>query len=360
MTDAPSSETFHIPLEVAEMYEQKFVPSIFAEWAETLVDAAAPATDARVLDAACGTGIVARTVADRLGPSASITGVDLNPAMLQVASRVAPGLDWREGDVCDFPLEDASFDTVLCQMALMFVTDRCAALAEFARVVRTGGTVALVVPASLAAQPAYRPFVKATVRHAGDEARSLLGTYWNCGDLDALVADAVAAGLEVTDRRTRTGTARFESPRDFVETEVGASPLAARLDTPTRRRITDEMEVELERYTTAGGSFAVPLVGHVLVAPTYLTRSSARAGPSGNPAIGRCRAPHDAGGWTHVHRPHIPGLQLHPRSPPRRATGLRCRARPERSRFTVGGRSRWTARPRRSPRCRLRPPLRRR
>jgi ubiquinone/menaquinone biosynthesis C-methylase UbiE len=47
-------------------------------------------------------------------------GVDLNEAMLTVARRVRPDLEWQQGDVAALPFPDGSFDVVLCQMALMF------------------------------------------------------------------------------------------------------------------------------------------------------------------------------------------------------------------------------------------------
>lgn len=266
MNDTTKTETFQIPLEAAEAYEAKFVPSIFAEWAEALADVAGIGAGMSVLDVACGTGIVARTALERVGRTGSVLGVDLNPAMLTVAARIEPGIDWREGDADDLPVPDRAHDVVTCQMALMFVPDRARALAEMARVVRPGGTVAVVVPASLDVQPAYRPFVDIAARHVGPQARSLLATYWNCGDLTALVADVERAGLRVSDRRTRTGTARFDSAADFVATEVEGSPLMERIDTRTLQALSDDVAAELAHYDSAEGRFEIPLVGHLVVA----------------------------------------------------------------------------------------------
>lgn len=260
------TETFKIPLEVAEVYEQKFVPSIFAEWAPHGLDAARVDAGGRLLDAACGTGIVARTAADRVGPNGTIVGLDLNEAMLTVARRVRPDLTWRQGDVQEIPFDDDSFDSAVCQMALMFLPDRARALAEMGRVVVPAGRVVVVVPASLDAQPAYRPFVDIAVRHAGAEAAALLDTYFNCGDLGTLVATAASAGLEVVDQRTRTGTARFDSAADFVATEVEGSPLIDRLDDATYAAISHDVATELDHYVTPAGTFEIPLLGHVVAA----------------------------------------------------------------------------------------------
>src|SRR5262245_41222616 len=182
---AAMTETFDIALEQAEAYEQRFVPALFAQLAPWLVDQVGMRAGQSVLDVACGTGILARTVADRVAPG-GVTGVDRNEAMLTIAGRLRPDIDWRHGDVAALPFEDDTFDVVLCQSGLMFFPDANAALAEMARVAASGGTVGVQVFARLDAQPAYGPWIGMVSEHAGPEALNLLGTYWVHGDLDVL------------------------------------------------------------------------------------------------------------------------------------------------------------------------------
>src|SRR5262249_21288640 len=94
-----ATETFRIPIEVAGASGAKFVPAVFAAWPPQLVAIAGIKRGHAVLDVACGTGIVARTAADRLGAGSHVVGLDLNEAMLAVARRVRPELEWRQGDV---------------------------------------------------------------------------------------------------------------------------------------------------------------------------------------------------------------------------------------------------------------------
>lgn len=261
-----TTENFQIPLEVAETYESDFVPAIFAEWAPHLLDLADVGPGDHVLDVACGTGIVGRTAAPRVRPDGAVVGVDLNEAMLTVARRVGPAIEWRQGDVTELPFPDGSFDVVVCQMALMFFPDRKGALAEMARVTKDDGTVAVLVPAGLPDQPAYGPFVDTAARHAGPEAMSLLGTYWACGDLDELTRTVESAGLSIAGARTRTGTARFSSPDGLVKTEIESSPLIDRIDADTLEQICADSREVLDPFVTQTGTLDAPLVCHLVAA----------------------------------------------------------------------------------------------
>ena len=258
------TETFQVSAAAAEAYESTFVPALFAEWAPHLCDLAGVRPGQRVLDVACGTGIVARVAADRLAGAGRVVGVDLNEAMLAVARRVRPDLEWRQGDAGALPFEPASFDRVLCQMALMFFPDRARALREMRRVTAPGGVVAVSVPASLADQPAYGPFVEMATRHAGPDAASLLSAYFACGDLAWLTGLVDSAGLRVTATRTRAGRATFDSVDAFVATEVESTPLFGRISGEVYRRIREGAREVLRPFTAPTGRLEIPFTGHLV------------------------------------------------------------------------------------------------
>jgi ubiquinone/menaquinone biosynthesis C-methylase UbiE len=260
-----ATETFRISVAVAETYEAKFVPALFAEWAPHLVNAAGVAPGQSVLDVACGTGIVARAARDVVGPRGRVAGVDVNDAMLAVARRVRPDLEWGRGDVAHLPFPDGVFDVALCQMALMFFPDRACALGEMRRVVTAAGTVAVLVPAALRAQPAYEPFVAMVARHAGPDTMSLLGTYFACGDLPELAALVESAGLRVVETRTRLGQARFDSVDEFVAAEVKSTPLIERVSDEVYQRIREDARGVLRPFTSPAGAVTIPLACHLVV-----------------------------------------------------------------------------------------------
>jgi SAM-dependent methyltransferase len=260
------TETFQIPIEAAECYEAQFVPAFFAQWAPLLCDAAGVGPGQSVLDVGCGTGIVARTAADRVTPGGSVTGVDLNEAMLTVARRVRTDIDWRQGDAGALPFGDEAFDVVLSQMALMFFPDRAAALGEMGRVTAPGGMVAVGVPGRLDRQAAFAPFVDVAARLAGAAAAALMGAYFVCGDLDELTALFTGAGLTVTERSTRVGSYRAPSVDAMVATEVESTPLGELLTPDVYERIRAEAHVTLAPFTTPGGGVDAPFEINLVVA----------------------------------------------------------------------------------------------
>jgi SAM-dependent methyltransferase len=257
-------ETYQLSVEAAEVYESRFVPALFAEWAPHLVEAAAVTPGQAVLDVACGTGVVARTAADRMGGRGRVVGLDLNEGMLAVAGRLRPDIEWRQGDAAELPFGAGSFDVVLCQAALMFFPDRAGALREMARVAAAGGTVAVQVWDRLEAQQGYGAMYEAFSEHLGPEAMALESSYWSLGDLELVGSLFEAAGLRVTGTRTRLGTVRFDSAAEAVATELEASPLATSIGQDAYRRLLETASQAMRPFTVDGGRVELPLQGHLV------------------------------------------------------------------------------------------------
>src|SRR5687767_9228938 len=129
-----SATNLQAQIDAANAYEALFVPALFAQFASQVADAARILPDQRVLDVACGTGVLAREVASRMGSSGSVAGIDPSPGMIAVAKKLEPAVEWREGVAEALPFPDQSFDTVVSQFGLMFFTDRRQALREMLRV----------------------------------------------------------------------------------------------------------------------------------------------------------------------------------------------------------------------------------
>jgi ubiquinone/menaquinone biosynthesis C-methylase UbiE len=123
-----------------EMYERWLVDPLFRPWAEMTLEELELSPGDRVLDIACGTGIVARVAKERLGDAGCIVGIDINSDMLAVARAAAPRIDWREGNASALPLrEGEQFDVVVCQQGMQFFPDKPAAAAQMRRALVKGG-----------------------------------------------------------------------------------------------------------------------------------------------------------------------------------------------------------------------------
>lgn len=118
----------------------RLVGHVTSRFAGPLLDAANVAQGSRVLDLATGPGYVAAQAAER---GASVVGVDVAAAMVSLAKRLHPGIEFREADVHELPFEDGSFDAVVGNFLIMHLGRPEQALAGFVRVLRPGGRIAL-------------------------------------------------------------------------------------------------------------------------------------------------------------------------------------------------------------------------
>ncbi len=217
----------------AEAYERYLVPVIFAPMAERVLDLVGVQPADRVLDVGCGTGIVARRAARRVGPRGVVTGLDLNRDMLTVArvtsAGSAPPITWKLGDAATLPFDDRSFDAVTCQQALQFLPEPIAALREMRRVLSDRGSAAIAVLRAIHHTPAYGPIADALARHAGAQAGLMMRSPFPSWDREQLRALIVAGGLRDVQIRIDVGFARFPSVEAMVQQEAASSPLATRL-----------------------------------------------------------------------------------------------------------------------------------
>ncbi|HET6201388.1 MAG TPA: methyltransferase domain-containing protein [Planctomycetota bacterium] len=242
----------------AEFYEKHFVPALFADWASRLVDEAKVSPGQRILDAACGTGIVARTAADRIGAPGAVAGIDLNSSMIQVARRLRPDIEWHEGDVAKMPFADGRFDAVLCQAALMFFPDRVAALQEMRRVLRPGGKVAVQV---WGASPGYELTAGIIEEASGKEAAEIFRAPFVLRDPREAESLLAKAGFRKTSRSTRQGAARFPSIDAMLQAEVDGWVLRGRVDLA---EVLPVARVRLMPFCAASGAVSIPIEGHIL------------------------------------------------------------------------------------------------
>lgn len=254
------SDPGQVTSSAAAVYDEFFLPALFAAWAPRVVAAAALQPGQRVVDVACGTGVLAMEAALATSPGGQVVGVDLNPGMLAVARRKAPQISWLEAPAEALPLEAESFDAAVSQFGLMFFEDQHAAIAEMWRVVRPGGRLAIAVWDSLDNTPGYSAITSLLARLFGDDVAALLESPYSLGDPHALRALIARAGVTDLEVERMPGEACFTSIRSWMHSDVRGWTLANELDDEQYERLVSEAEVELSRFVTADGSvrFAHP------------------------------------------------------------------------------------------------------
>ena len=250
----------------ADIYEEFFVPALFGEWAKPVADAAGIDTGFRVLDVACGTGVLARHVLDRVGPEGGVVGLDRNDAMLAVARRTMPMIEWRQGLAESLPFPDNSFDAVVSQFGLMFFDDRIAALSEMNRVLRPDGKFAFAVWDRLETLPGYAAMTDLLRRLFGDQVLAACEAPFNLGNRADLRGLFTKAGLPNVTIVTLGGTVRFSSIDAWVHTDIKGWTLADMIDDKQYEQLRAAALDELKRFQNSDGTISFPSSVHIVTA----------------------------------------------------------------------------------------------
>jgi SAM-dependent methyltransferase len=244
--------TLQQQIDAASSYQDQLVPGLMEAWAPRVAEAGRIGPGDRVLDVACGTGVLARAAAKRASPGGVVTGLDLNPGMLAVAERLSPTLQWKQGRADALPFADESFDVVASQFGLMFFPDPAKALREMMRVLIPGGRLAVAVWASLTDTPAYAAEVELLDRVAGTAAGDAMRAPFILGDAERLTGIFDEAGIAGATVDLQGGRGRFPSIRSMVEVDVrGWLPLTGIvLDEALIEEILTEAEIAIRPFVT--------------------------------------------------------------------------------------------------------------
>jgi ubiquinone/menaquinone biosynthesis C-methylase UbiE len=254
----------------ADAYETYLVP-VLARWTDHLFELTALKPGERVLDVACGTGIVARRAAQRVGATGKIVGLDADAGMLNVARSVAsgirPAIEWHEANATAMPLLNAAFDVVFCQQGLQFFGDRLAALQEMRRVLVAGGRLALSVWRPIQYSPGYAALADALERYVGTEAAAMLRAPFGLGDPEELRGLVAQAGFHNMHIQIAIHAVRFPSAEELIRREVVSwlAGVTGELQDDIRAALIADVTSALHLYTDDEG-VAFPMEAHVAVA----------------------------------------------------------------------------------------------
>ena len=157
-----------------------------------------------------------------------MTAIDVAPDMISVAkstaSSTASHIEWHVGDAASLPLADDSYDVVLCQMGLMFMEDRPAALAEMRRVVVPGGRVVVNTPGAI--QPAFVAMEQAIVEHISPDLGGFVRAVFSMHDPDALADAPPRRGIARRLGHRVDHKVRAPGPAEFLWQYINLTPMA--------------------------------------------------------------------------------------------------------------------------------------
>src|SRR6516162_378294 len=211
---AQTQDGWQLEASAPELYERYLVPAIARLWAEELVERAAPKPGERVLDIACGTGIVARFAA----------------ATIRTGHVVGLDIEWREASALDLPFADSSFDLILCQLGLQFFPDQPRALREMIRVLVPNGRLALSVFTAIERTPVTNVLAEALDRYLGPGASAVKRSEHSLSDPIYLHELVAGAGFREVTIEQVIQTIRFDSAQQYVRFQLSATPLASLVD----------------------------------------------------------------------------------------------------------------------------------
>jgi ubiquinone/menaquinone biosynthesis C-methylase UbiE len=258
MGQAQTASTMH---SAADVYEEFFVPALFQQWAAVVADAAAVGAGQRVLDVACGTGVLARSTIERVGSGGAVVGLDPNEDMLTVARRKSSRIGWRNGRAESLPFADEDFDAVVSQFGFMFFDDQRAALREMMRVLRPGGRLAIAVCDALDHSPGYAVLTELLHRLYGEQVAQAFRAPFACGDRQMLLSLCAEAGISKAKVTRHDGFVRFASVEALVCAERACAwTLGGLLDEAQFDRLLEAAEESFAPFMTTDGSvkFAMP------------------------------------------------------------------------------------------------------
>jgi ubiquinone/menaquinone biosynthesis C-methylase UbiE len=248
----------------AEIYEHHLVPAMFEPFARDLIQLCDIRRSDRILDVACGTGILSRLAIEYVDSSAGkVVGVDINPVMLNVARHYSAGkgIDWKEGSALSIPFPNESFDLVICQQGLQFFPDRLKALTEMNRVLvgasnskKDSGRLVLSIWTSIKDSPGFHILERLLQETVSDEAATIMQMPHSLSDNAELISLVRAAGFDKILSKEVTKTISFDSVEEFVVGYTNGSMLASyfsdkkRIDDFTLDKLLKAASSELNQF----------------------------------------------------------------------------------------------------------------
>lgn len=258
---------------IPENYDRYLGPVMFEPWAKDLVLRLADRKYERVLEIACGTGIVSRRLRDALPATTEIIATDLNPDMFEFAKRKFrkdENITWQQADASALPFPDCSFDAAVCQFGVMFVPDKAAAMRESYRVLRNAGVFLFNVWDSFEANP-FAQIAHTTISSFFDhDPPGFYKIPFGFHDSTVIRGMLQDAGFDKIESFSEMKPCRSDSARGFATGLVRGNPVAAEA---TERGVDPEDLIEAVAKQIAKGFGSAPVESTMRIIVWHATKS---------------------------------------------------------------------------------------
>jgi len=249
-----------------DAYEKYIVPAYTGAWAKEIVNRACLREGEKVLDVACGTGLVARTASKKQNNTDLIYGVDVNEVMINKAQEIEKNINWDQRDVIDMPFEDNYFDVILCQQGLQYFPDTSLALKEMKRVLIENGRILLSVWRPIKYSPFYKSLCKILEKYVNAKAASMLSGAFSFGDYKSLKTLFSNAGFRKININIVIKQISYSPFEEFVMGGIMASPFfkdIQRMQKPEREEMLLEIYKSNQDYIDDAG-LVTPLESYIV------------------------------------------------------------------------------------------------
>lgn len=267
-----SSNTFQLSKGAAQSYEGQKVPAIFRPMAVATVNKIRLTENDKVLDVACGTGIILRVIGERVPNISRLVGSDLNESMLDVAKNLTEHAkykpEWHQGAVSKLPFEAGSFSKCFCQQGLQYFPDKVAALKELRRVLMPNGTLIITVWSDVS--PFIASLSRAFGRHVSTNAEQGALAPFAFRDKEYISRLIAEAGYKDQSVQVITANRILGEPSKSIPSEIAGIPVGKEVASKgpdVMARIVQEVSQEMAQYRVGEG-FAVPQSAYLFEAKT--------------------------------------------------------------------------------------------
>jgi len=263
MQDIESAFTGDVPAN----YQQRLVPLIFTDYAKDLARRVQVEAPNRVLETACGTGVVTRELRACLPDTIALVATDLSAPMLAAAGKESPtGIDFQQADATALPFSDNEFAAVVCQFGVMFFPDKIMGFVEALRVLQPGGAFVFNTWDSVEHNPLPAIAADATRQFMPPDSPPFMAAPFSYNNAQQIETELTLAGFTDIHIDAVPGVARAPSAKNAALAMVLGSPLGLELSTQGKQQegLAAIEQVIIDRY--GSDAIAAPMQAIVVTA----------------------------------------------------------------------------------------------